>query len=280
MMPSKQISMRLLPGLVSVTFRGLPPREIIALAERARLAGIEWGGDIHVPHGDLARAREVGAMTREAGLEVAAYGSYYKVGESEAAGLSFARVLETAQALGAPLIRVWAGNRGSADANAAYRRQVADEACRIAAESAVAGVGVAFEFHCGTLTDTAESAEHLLAATADAGLRGYWQPPVGWPQAELLASLNRLKPHLANLHVYHWLDSGERRPLTEGASPWLAYLRAAAPIAGGGPRWAMLEFVRDDSPAQMLEDAAVLVRLISQVESAGGRAHRVPDTRN
>jgi len=260
---------RILPGLVSVTFRGLPPREIVALAARARLAGIEWGGDLHVPHGDLARAREVGAMTRDAGLAVAAYGSYYEVGESESAGLNFARVLETAVALGAPLIRVWAGKRGSAGADEAYRRRVAEEARRIAVDAAGAGVRVAFEFHGGTLTDDADSAVRLLTATADAGLRCYWQPPVGWTQAERLASLNRMAPFLANLHVYHWLDSGERRPLTEGAGPWLAYLRAVAPIAGGGPRWALLEFVRDDSPAQMLEDAAVLVRLISQVESEG-----------
>jgi len=252
------------PGLVSVTFRDLMPREIVALVRHAQLAGIEWGGDVHVPHGDLARAQEVGAMTREAGLEVAAYGAYYEVGESEAAGLSFARVLETAVVLDAPLIRVWAGERASAAADTAYRRRVVEESRRIAGEAAGAGVGVAFEFHGGTLTDTAESTEHLLAATADAGLRCYWQPPVGWTQPERLASLNRLKPHLANLHVYHWLDSGERRPLTEGAGPWLAYLRAA-----GGPRWALLEFVRDDSPARLVEDAAVLVHLISHVESEG-----------
>jgi len=259
----------MLPGLVSVTFRGLPLREIVALAAQARLAGIEWGGDIHVPHGDLAGAREVARMTREAGLAVAAYGSYYEVGESESAGLSFARVIETARVLGAPLIRVWAGKRGSADTDTAYRRRVVDESRRIAGEAAGAGIGVAFEFHCGTLTDSTDSATALMAATAPAGMRCYWQPPLGWTQAERLASLNRLKPHLANLHVYHWLDSGERRPLTEGAGPWLAYLRAAAPIAAGGPRWAMLEFVRDDSPARLSDDAAVLVRLISQVESEG-----------
>ena len=55
---------RILPGLVSITFRALAPREIVDLAARARLAGIEWGGDIHVPHGDLQRAGEAGRMTR------------------------------------------------------------------------------------------------------------------------------------------------------------------------------------------------------------------------
>ena len=59
-------------------------------------------------------AREVRGLTEAAGLTVAAYGSYYKAGHSEAAGLPFPQVLDTALALGAPVIRVWAGPAGSA----------------------------------------------------------------------------------------------------------------------------------------------------------------------
>src|SRR6185312_13188931 len=97
------------PGLVSITFRALTPAEVIALARQAGLRGIEWGGDIHVPHGNGARAREVKEMTAEAGLTVAAYGSYYRAGQADSSGLTFDAVLETALELGAPLIRVWAG---------------------------------------------------------------------------------------------------------------------------------------------------------------------------
>ena len=264
---------RILPGLVSITFRKLPPAEIVALATQAGLAGIEWGGDIHVPHGDLARAREVGQITREAGLAVAAYGSYYHAGESEDEGLEFAPVLATALALGAPLIRVWAGTRSAADADHVYRRRVAEDACRIAADAAVAGVRVAFEFHGGTLTDTAESAADLLAATADAGVLSYWQPPGGWTHPERLASLQRLLPFLAHLHVFHWLDNHERRPLAEGAAPWLEFLgaAAAAPRAAGGARWAMLEYVRNDNPAQLADDATTLLRLTEQVGTMKGQ---------
>jgi hypothetical protein len=43
-------------GLVSVTFRQLSAEEIIKLVVCAGLEGIEWGGDIHVPHGDLKRS--------------------------------------------------------------------------------------------------------------------------------------------------------------------------------------------------------------------------------
>ena len=46
-------------GLVSVTFRELASREIVALVANAGLDGIEWGGDVHVPHGELSTARQV-----------------------------------------------------------------------------------------------------------------------------------------------------------------------------------------------------------------------------
>ena len=92
-------------GLTSVTFRQKSPEEIIALAKEAGLTGIEWGGDIHVPAGDTKTASEIGRKTREAGLAVLSYGSYYRGDEGE----DFAPVLASAKALGAPVIRIWAG---------------------------------------------------------------------------------------------------------------------------------------------------------------------------
>ena len=72
-----------LPGLVSITFRQLSVAETIALVTQAGLAAVEWGGDIHAPHGDEAQARAIARMGADAGLRVAAYGSYYRVGHPE-----------------------------------------------------------------------------------------------------------------------------------------------------------------------------------------------------
>ena len=101
-------------GLLTVSFRQLAPQAIVDLVKEAQLACIEWGGDVHVPHGDIAAAEATAAMTVEAGLEVAAYGSYYRTGVSEDDGLAFQSVLNSAIALGAPSIRVWAGNTARA----------------------------------------------------------------------------------------------------------------------------------------------------------------------
>src|SRR5580658_9140837 len=105
----------LLPGLVSITFRALSPSQIIERMVQAQLSHVEWGGDIHVPAGDIARAGEVRRWTEEAGLQCAAYGSYYRLGVAGEGTPDFQRVLDSAIALGVPTIRVWAGNKGSAD---------------------------------------------------------------------------------------------------------------------------------------------------------------------
>ena len=244
------------PGLVSITFRALSPEEIVALVRSAGLRGIEWGGDIHVPHGDRARARAVRQLKQDAGLTVAAYGSYYRAGQSEAEGLPFARVLESAVELGAPLIRVWAGNAGSATASPAVRAQVGADLRRVAALAAEAQVGVSLEFHNGTLADTADSTARLLAEVGQPNLSTYWQPPLERDTDESVSDLRRLLPRLTNLHVYQWRTYSERLPLAAGVERWRRFFDLAA--TAPGDRHAMLEYVEADSPANFLRDAATL----------------------
>ena len=148
-------------GLVSVTFRDLAPRRIVDLVNEAGLDAVEWGGDVHVPHGDAARARDVGRMTRDAGLTTAVYGSYYRAGAPDP-GPDFAAVLETALVLGAPMIRVWAGAIGSERAAARDRAAVVDDTLRIAGIAHRHGIAITFEFHGGTLNDTNGSSRRLI----------------------------------------------------------------------------------------------------------------------
>lgn len=246
------------PGLVSISFRSLEPAAIIDLCVRGGLAAIEWGGDVHVPHGDVDTAHAVGAGTVAAGLAVAAYGSYYRAGEVEG-NPDFSAVLASAQALGAPLVRVWAGTRGSAAADAEYRARVVEDLRRIAGLADLANLAVACEFHGGTLTDTNESALALYHEAGHPNLLAYWQPPVGLPPESCRQGLAALLARLSNLHVFHWVteEGGRRRePLASGRELWEGYLALAQEAPGD--RYALLEFVRDDSPEQLLADAATL----------------------
>ncbi len=252
------------PGSVSVTFRKLPPAEIVSLVRVAGLTGIEWGGDVHVPHGDLARAREVRKLTEENGLRVAAYGSYYRAGFSESGGLAFDQVLATARELGAPTIRVWPGVKGSAEVNQAERRSVGDDLERIAGLAARAGISVSTEFHGGTLTDTNESAVRLLAEVTHPNLFTYWQPHNGEATDECLAGLRSVRARMSNLHVFHWWPtSADRHPLADGSARWSAFFAECAPVAED--RFALMEFVPGDTPEAFLRDAQTLKALLANL---------------
>jgi sugar phosphate isomerase/epimerase len=239
----------------------------VSLAVRAGLQGIEWGGDVHVPHGDVKRAAEVGRMTGEAGLMIVSYGSYYAAGASQVAGLPFERVLETALALQAPAIRVWAGTKGSAGADAAYRGLVADDLHRIADLAQQAGLVISLEHHSDTLTDTNASAVSLIQEIGHPNVWMYWQPTVGAPLSYGLEGLTGVLHRLSNLHVFHWSRSAqgcERYPLAAGADLWMAYLEVVR--RSGRNHSALLEFVRDDSPERLMADAATLVSWLAIVK--------------
>ena len=248
-------------GLVSVTFRKLTTEEIISLAGQAKLQGIEWGGDIHVPHGEVGRAREVGRMTLNAGLQVAAYGSYYKVGSKRNEPDSFERIVETAVALGAPMIRVWAGDKGSQDCDNAEFARVSEDLARIADLARQRDLSISLEYHGGTLTDSPDSATRLLKSVDCPNLYSYWQPPVDLDLQAKLASLRQIGPHLSHVHVFHW-DSRTRLPLAEGAAHWQEYMAIIRSFPSD--RYAMLEFVRDDDPQQLMRDAHTLHELMGR----------------
>jgi 3-dehydroshikimate dehydratase len=241
-------------GLVSVTFRKLAPAKIVALVSQAGLQGIEWGGDIHVPHGNIKRAREVKKITLGEGLQVASYGSYYKVG-CEGEPLAFENVLETAVALQAPGIRVWAGNLGSDQADAAWWANVIDDARRIAGLAAGSGIALAFEFHEETLTDTSESAYRLLKEINLPNVGSYWQPPVSLSLEARIKGLREIAPWLRNLHVYNQ-SGAEPGPLAEGIAEWSKYMDIVRSLPG--ERFCLIEFTKGDSPGQFLEDAEAL----------------------
>jgi sugar phosphate isomerase/epimerase len=245
-------------GLVTITFRKLSPREVVELAGECGLIALEWGGDVHVPPGDVANAREVARLTADAGLSVHAYGSYVRLGEDDAA--TFPPVIETAAALGAPSIRVWAGRRGSAAADSDYRRRVVDATVAFAEIARRSGIDVCYEFHRDTLTDTDESAVDLLRATE---IRSLWQPPHERTLEQNLASLRTMLPWLGHVHVFHWPTPGERVPLADGAERWRAYLKLLKQERREVPL--LLEFVRGDDPDQLRADAATLRGWIAEL---------------
>lgn len=252
-------------GICSITFRQFNAAQIAAMVKKAGLDAIEWGGDIHVPPGDMDAASDVCKITQDAGLEISSYGSYYKVLDSEGAAQDFQPVLDSALALETETIRIWPGARSSGDADDQYWNRLVEETRRIAQQAEKRGIRLAFEFHSNTLTDTNESAQRLLQEIDRPNLFLCWQPMYWGPDMKTrLQGLQTLKDRILNFHVFHWkydatrehwTDKIDRRPLKEGGADWSQYLSVTLPAGG---HYALLEFVRNDDPAQFMEDAAVL----------------------
>ncbi len=248
-------------GLVSISFRRHTPAEVVKAAAAARLECVEWGGDVHVPHGDLSAAGEVARITEDRGLAVSAYGSYLRLGEPGQP--EHRQVVDTALALGAPIIRVWAGKRASKDAGDQYQNGVVEETLRLAETAAAEGVTIAFEYHGNTLTDTRASATLLFEKTAHPAVKTLWQPPQGADTEECILSLQDALPYLSNVHVFHWWPDGKhRRPLDNGMDRWRRFVSEIRSY-GADPDL-LLEFMPDDSIETLPTEAATLHHLIDE----------------
>ncbi|WP_439902522.1 TIM barrel protein [Microbacterium azadirachtae] len=245
--------MSIRPGLCSVTFRQLEPAAIAALAADAGLQAVEWGGDVHVPPGDVARASQVAGVTADAGLAVASYGSYFR-GD---AGEEIAPVLDAAAALGADRIRIWAGRTGSAQASAQERAATVDALAAAAEQAGARGISLALEFHGGTLADDAEQTLRVLDEVASPHLSTYWQPTVSAPDDVAVAEYRRIADRVSAVHVFSWWPAAERLTLGARDGLWRAFVAAAA-SAPVPPRDALLEFVPGDDPAALAREAAAL----------------------
>ncbi|WP_420179190.1 sugar phosphate isomerase/epimerase family protein [Paenarthrobacter sp. TA1.8] len=240
----------LTPGICSVTLRSQGIDDVVRISSDAGLAGIEWGTDVHVSDSEsAAHAKEA---TVAAGLSVLSLGSYYRCGAFE----DFGRALDLATGLGAPRIRVWAGELGSAGANEDHWDAVVQDTRRIADLAAARGIAIAFEYHGNTLTDSPATTLDLLNRVNHPNVGTYWQPAVGLSDKQALESLHEVLPHLAGVHCFSWGPEAERFPLRNRKLLWQTVTDV---LRGNGKDMdIMLEFVEDDLPENVLNDAAFL----------------------
>lgn len=243
-------------GLVSVSFRALSPREIVEACVASGLTHLEWGADKHVPPSDLPRAREVAALTRDAGLTTLCYGSYGRCDGSD-----FSPILDSALELDAPRIRVWAGSSESGD----DFPRVLDDLERISTLAKAQKREVVLEFHGGTLTHTGQNARRLLNAGSGA-FSSLWQPlrrVVNDEQIEAnLEELRLVAPFLRHVHVYEWRETtgGKQSLSLEKSKQWPRYIEELRALNLEIPL--LLEFVPDDDVGVLTREAAALRKMV------------------
>ena len=72
-------------GLVSISFRGHTPEELITAVKEAGLSCIEWGSDVHAPCTDEERLQQIAAAQKAAGISCCSYGTYFGLGQNDPA---------------------------------------------------------------------------------------------------------------------------------------------------------------------------------------------------
>ena len=238
-------------GLCSVTLRALSIDDVVRTAAVAGVAGIEWGSDVHVH--DAASAAYARTATEAAGLSVLSLGSYYRAGSFG----DFGGVLSLAAEIGESMIRIWAGDVGSAEATGAQWDAVVEDTQRIAGLATARGSGLAFEYHGGTLTDSSATTLELLRRVDRRAVGTYWQPAVGLDDGQALESLSQVIGQIVGVHCFSWWPNAERLPLAARTQLWQGVSNVLH--AHGRDLDVMLEFVVGDLPANVITDAAFLI---------------------
>ncbi len=237
-------------GIVSISFRPYAKEDILKAAKDAKLDAVEWGGDIHVPHGDEKEAKNAKDLSEQYGIEISEYGSYYVIGKSEPE--LFEKVLASAKILGTEIIRVWPGQGNPTDSftNEMYERFVADakRICKMAKDFTIA-----LECHPGALTDEYHTALQFISDVGCDNLKMFWQPSQHKPLSYNLDAIRALLPYIVSVHVFSWVRDA-RLPLEKGEAEWKQYIE----LLSCKDLTYMLEFMHDNKIETLKETARTL----------------------
>ena len=240
-------------GIISVTFRPKTRAEIVELSKEAGLESIIWGGDIHVPHGDLSAAKDASELCKNVSIDTSVYGSYYRL-----SGEGFDEVIKTAKALGSDTIRIWAGPKGTADTTEEERKIITETLIRDADTAKAHGLTLAFEYHGGTLTDNADSALRLLSDCGRDNVRLHWQPNQFRDFDFNIEAVKKVAPYVDATHVFAWVGHG-RYPLFTQEKEWRTYFDI---LREHNCTLAALEFVPEETRDDLMRDAELLHRML------------------
>ncbi len=205
-------------GLCTITNKDQSVESVMSMAADCGYDGVEiWGREPHIENGDDDTCERISNHAKTVGLEIPVYGSYLRAGTDEFDD-QLADELRIADALGAPLIRVWAGTQEYQDRTADHWEQVVADLRTLSREAAGRGVEVSVEKHQGTLTNLREGARRLIEAVDSDNCGLNYQPLFFYTAEELKAEARELAPYSNNVHVQAVSKpTGHERCLLENA---------------------------------------------------------------
>jgi len=257
-------------GLVSISFRNLTPRQVIAAVKEAGLSCIEWGSDVHAPCDDVQKLMDIASAMQESGITCCSYGTYFQLGRDPIDQLL--PYIHAAKILGTDILRLWCGSKGSLDYTPEERDALYAE-CRAAAKIAEThGVTLCMECHNWYMTDRNEAALALVEAVDSPAFRLYWQPNQFCTIEENLAYTKLLAPYITHVHVFNWCGKDwvgkedfpppgtmpEMYPLSDGINTWKQYLQNLP------NNTLLLEFMPDNRVESLPVEAAALKEIVGE----------------
>lgn len=242
-------------GLVSVTFRDKSPEEIVLETKSAGLDAIEWGGDVHVPHGNARIASRVKKLCDDNNIGIPEYGSYYVLGQSERD--LYKKALDSCIALGCDTVRVWAlMGKGNDEVPSSLYGKCVEDAKYICDENK--DITVCMECHPQSLTDEYHCAMRFIKDVDRKNLKMFWQPNQFKPFEYNIDAARALKPYVKSIHTFSWKRE-ERFPLGILENEWREYIA----ILGKDKNY-MLEFMHDGKTETLKDTAGTLKKWLQK----------------
>ena len=212
-------------GLCTIAFKTMPLEQVLDLAAEIGLDGIElWCNTPHfAPPYEAQRAAQIRAEADRRGLKISVLGSYLRLGKSDAELATLPALIGAAQALGTKTIRVWAHQKGSAQASPADWADCVRDARRACEMALPSGIALALEMHDNTLADRGDTTAKLIADCGLPNLKANYQPGFHPGSDEPVERLRKVLPHVANVHAQNFeaplggtVRTLKRSPLANG----------------------------------------------------------------
>lgn len=243
-------------GMTSLTFRNRSVEEVVQYAKKAGVHGIEWGvSDGHMPLGNLEQAEKIKALSKENGIEIFSLGAYCHMENNNECD----KVLETAIMLGAPVIRIWAGEKSPRDCDESHINRIVINSVYMAKQAKQHSIRLGFEYHQNTLTENAESAVALINRINMNNVGLYWQPNGMITPNENLKERNLVLPYsVGNMHIHNYCVKNGYQPLSDIRENLYMYFDDIKKQ----PYNIMIEFVKDSILENFIADVKVLRELL------------------
>ncbi len=245
-------------SFTSVTFRNLSAEKVCKIAQKNHIEFIEWGGDIHLPPNDKNALENIVELQKKYQLKASSYGSYYCLGMKDFD--LWQKIVDTAYAINAPIIRVWQGNKSSNSTDKTMLNDMLQETYELSKIASQKGIEICFEFHKNTNNDNGKSCMEFLDNLGDKNVGTYWQQLFDGCDKQ---NLQQVLPKLRAIHIFYWDKNGKRYLLKKGKDILRNYIQTI--YQSQKDIVYTIEFVKYNSKFVFAKDAQLLKTILGEI---------------